>query len=175
MRVLELAEDGSTVRIWVSASMDLTERQVWHPQALFDKVTDKFGPIPPTSMICVPDPVLTTDCMLAAWYVSAQWQADALNYLIEEEQYDVIFSHFHNVDLQEHTFIRHMKKKYDTKLAEEVYFKFMEDVYIPVSYTHLDAVFQKISNRDHRRTCRFILKERQQDYSQNHAGINRCV
>ena len=159
MRVLELAEDGSTVRIWVSASMDLTERKVWHPQELFDKVTGKFGPIPPTSMICVPDPVLTTDCMLSAWYVSAQWQADALNYLIEEEQYDVIFSHFHNVDLQEHTFIRHMKKKYDTKLAEEVYFKFMEDVYIQTDYylgqfVHLlDKGWTILVVSDHAQVC----------------------
>ena len=114
------------------------------PQHLFDDVTNALGPIPPTSLVCVPDPDLTTKCMLASWEESSRWQSAALHLLIAQEQYDVVFSHFHNVDLEEHTFIRHMKKKYDTKLPEETYFQFMEDVYkqtdrYPVSYTHLAA------------------------------------
>lgn len=129
MRVLEVEPDGSMVRIWVSASMNIAERTAWSPQHLFDDVTQALGPIPPTSLVCVPDPALTTKCMLASWEESSHWQSQALHLLIAQEQYDVVFSHFHNVDLEEHTFIRHMKKKYDTKLPEETYFQFMEDVY----------------------------------------------
>ena len=129
MRVLEVAPDGSMVRIWVSASMNIAERTAWSPNHLFDDVTNTLGPIPPTSLVCVPDPTLTTKCMLASWEESSHWQSQALHLLIAQEQYEVVFSHFHNVDLEEHTFIRHMKKKYDTKLPEETYFQFMEDVY----------------------------------------------
>ena len=109
--------------------MNIAERTAWSPQHLFDDVTQALGPIPPTSLVCVPDPALTTKCMLASWEESSHWQSQALHLLIAQEQYDVVFSHFHNVDLEEHTFIRHMKKKYDTKLPEETYFQFMEDVY----------------------------------------------
>ena len=36
--------------------------------------------------------------------MAAQWQADALNYLIDENEYQVVFSHIHNVDAMGHMF-----------------------------------------------------------------------
>ncbi len=36
--------------------------------------------------------------------MAAQWQADALNYLIDENKYQVVFSHIHNVDAMGHMF-----------------------------------------------------------------------
>ena len=43
--------------------------------------------------------------MLASWQASAKWQADSLNYLMKNEGYEMVFSHFHNVDLQGHTYL----------------------------------------------------------------------
>ena len=45
---------------------------------------------------------------LATWEVAARWQSAAIHHLLEEEQYDVVFSHFHNVDIQDHTFYKYM-------------------------------------------------------------------
>ena len=38
--------------------------------------------------------------MLESWTAIGDWQAEALNYLIEKEDYEIIFSHYHNVDLE---------------------------------------------------------------------------
>ena len=134
MRVLELEPDGSRLKMWVSAAMDIQNDDVWHPKSLHQEITEHVGPVPPTSMICIQDAQLTTKCMNACWYQSADWQSSALNYLIANDGFEVVLSHFHSVDLQAHTFIRHMKHKFDTKLDEETYAKFMEDIYIQTDY-----------------------------------------
>lgn len=134
MRVLELEPDGSRLKMWVSASMDIQNDDVWHPRSLHKEITEAVGPVPPTSMICIQDAQLTTKCMNACWYQSADWQSGALNHLIKNDGFEVIFSHFHSIDLQVHTFIRHMKHKFDTKLEEETYAQFMEDIYIQTDY-----------------------------------------
>ncbi len=38
--------------------------------------------------------------MLEGWYHIADWQAQSLNYLIEHDNFEAVFSHYHNVDLQ---------------------------------------------------------------------------
>lgn len=53
---------------------------------------------------------------------------------IESEDLDVIFSHFHAVDLQEHMFIKHLAEREDNRLDHEDYEKFLEDIYIQTDY-----------------------------------------
>lgn len=49
--------------------------------------------------------------MLANWYVTADWQANSIHHLIESENLDVVVSHFHAVDIEEHQFIKHMAER----------------------------------------------------------------
>ena len=72
--------------------------------------------------------------MLDNWYVTADWQAAAIHHLIETEDLDVIFSHFHAIDLQSHMFIKHLADKPFNRLPHEAYEKFMEDIYIQTDY-----------------------------------------
>ena len=37
MRVLEIAEDGSKVKIWLSGAMDISKDTVWHPHELYKR------------------------------------------------------------------------------------------------------------------------------------------
>ena len=129
MRIIELDEAGTTLKVWVSQAMDIENDTVWQPKSLFQTVVSQVGFPPPVVELGASDPKLITDCMKCSWDVCAKWQADALNYLIEKEKYDVIFSHFHNIDLQEHMFIKHLKNKGDAKLPEACYWQFLEDVY----------------------------------------------
>ena len=43
MRVLELAEDGSSLRIWISASMDFNDDTVWSPKSLLKTVVENVA------------------------------------------------------------------------------------------------------------------------------------
>ncbi len=130
MRIFDMAEDGSSLRIWVSAGMDTTNDSVWHPKRLFKEVTENIGFPPPTPLLGGANKTLISKCMHANWDAAAKWQGDSLNYLIEHENLDVIFSHFHSVDLQGHCIVKYMKDHGEgRKMTETDYAQCMEDVY----------------------------------------------
>ena len=134
MELLELQEDGSQLRMYISAAMLNDVSACFHPKELFDTVTKNVGLVPPTSMLGNQDKELINHIMLDNWQHTAEWQADALNYLIDNEGYEIIFSHFHNIDLEEHMFIRYLSDKGYNKLDPQEYVKMQEDVYVQTDY-----------------------------------------
>ena len=133
-RLLKMGEDGNTLTLYVSSGMDATNDSVWHPKRLFKEVTENVGYPTPTSMLGCQDSMLITECMLANWYVTADWQAAALHHLIESEDLDVIFSHYHAVDLEEHMFIKHLADRPFNRNPVSVAEKWMEDLYVQTDY-----------------------------------------
>lgn len=127
MRLLELAEDGSSLRMWVSAAMDFNDDTVWSPKSLLQTVVENVGYPQPVCLAGGSDEMLIAKCMRASWDHSAAWNARGLKYMARQEGYDVIFSHFHNVDMQGHMLVQYMKK--GSKLAPEVCQRLFEEVY----------------------------------------------
>lgn len=130
MKLLELEPDGSQLKLWVSSAMDMHNDTVWHPKKLFEMITTHIGYPPPVSQYGNSNRQLIEDVMLDCWDTNVKWQGDALNYLIEHENFEIIFSHFHNIDIQEHMFIRYMKDKGHNVNSEEENIRFMENLYI---------------------------------------------
>ena len=56
------------------------------------------------------------------------WYADAINYIIQEKDIDVVFSHMHNIDAQEHMFIDCCKENGPGNLPDEFYMEALRDV-----------------------------------------------
>ncbi|NLI11117.1 alkaline phosphatase family protein [Pelotomaculum propionicicum] len=127
MRILYLEPNGEQVRMWISAGMDTTNDDLWHPASLFKTVTENIAFPQPTCLIGNASVQIARECMIATWQASADWQADVLNYLIEKENFEIIFSHFHNVDLAGHMIIHKLKK--GGKGTPEDYKQMLEDVY----------------------------------------------
>ena len=134
MELLEMEPDGSQLRMYISAGMLNDVSACFHPKELFKTVTENVGLVPPTSMLGNQDKELINHIMLDNWQHTAEWQADALNYLIDNEGYEVIFSHFHNIDLEEHMFIRYLSDTGYNKLDPQEYVKMQEDVYVQTDY-----------------------------------------
>lgn len=111
MRILELAEDGTYIKMWVSDALDITNDTLWHPKELYKELVDKFGYVGSAVSACGPSKQLLLDCMLASWENVGEYQANAIKYLIHEKNYDVVFSHYHNVDCFGHAVWKHIKKK----------------------------------------------------------------
>ena len=159
MALLELAPDGSKIRMWVSNAMDTTNDNFWHPQSLYHELAAKIGFPPPTCMIGSQEKELVQDVMLANWYAIADYQAAALQYMMNEKGVDVIFSHFHSVDLQSHRFIRYMYDKGENIVAPEQIAQYMEDVYRQVDYyvaqflPYLDQGWTLFLFSDHAQIC----------------------
>ncbi|MBO5115445.1 MAG: alkaline phosphatase family protein, partial [Peptococcaceae bacterium] len=134
MRLLKLAEDGTSLTIYISAAMDMENDSCYHPKRIFKEITENVGYPTPTSLLGRQDSMLITDCMLANWYVTADWQSAAIHHLIESEDVDVVFSHFHAVDIEEHQFIKHLADRPFNRNPVSVAEKWMEDLYIQTDY-----------------------------------------
>lgn len=134
MRLLKLDPNGESLTLYISGSMDIENDTCYSPRRMFRDIADNVGYPPPTSLLGRQDSMLITDCMLANWYVTADWQARAIHYLIENEDLDVVFSHFHAVDLEEHQFIKHLADRPFNRQPVEVAEKWMEDLYMQTDY-----------------------------------------
>ncbi len=129
MKLLDIAEDGSNVKMYVSGGYDIDNDSIFHPKRLQKEIYENIGYVTPIAYCGCQDKTFISEIQLPTWQSAAEWQAKAINYLIGKENLDVVFSHFHNVDLQAHTFIKHLAKRSFNKLPQEDYEKFMEDVY----------------------------------------------
>ena len=131
MRITDLVEDGSSVRIFVSGSLDIHENSVFHPKSLFDAVVENVG-YPHDATTIVPEDGFGQDmfdCALPSWQHYCDWSAAAMHYLIETEDYDVVFSQNHNVDAQMHMIVRNMKKRPYSQYSPELAKEYMEEIY----------------------------------------------
>lgn len=129
MRVLELSEDGTHLKMWISSGMDMEQDLVFHPKRLFKEITENVGYPQPLSLIGGANRQLITECMGVNWERAGEWTSDAIHYLIRHEGIDVVFSQFHNVDLQSHMIAKYMKKGHNDLTGQD-YQEMMENVYI---------------------------------------------
>ncbi len=159
MKLLELAPDASNIRIYISASMEKDISKCLSPAKMQDWIVKSAGYAPPTSMLGQQSEELINDIMLNNWYVNAKWQAKAITDLVDNHGIEVVISHFHSIDLQEHMFIRYMTDKGYNKLPPEKYCKFMEDLYIQADWylsnflKYLDEGWTIIITSDHAQVC----------------------
>lgn len=129
MKLLKLDPEGNSLTMYISSGMDMTNDSVWHPTRLFKEVTENVGYPTSTAMLGQQNSMLITDCMLANWEVSANWQAKSILHLIESEKLDIVFSHYHAIDLQEHMLIKHLADKPENRQPIEVAESWVEDIY----------------------------------------------
>lgn len=127
MRLLEMAPDGSSLRLWVSSAMDFNNDIVWHPKSLLKDIVDNVGYPQPICLAGGSDERLISKCMRATWDQAGKWNSNCIKYLAKEKEFDVIFSHFHNVDMQGHMLVKYLKN--GSKLSAEKCQELFEAVY----------------------------------------------
>jgi len=129
-KILELSPDGKNLRLWISNALDTTNDTLWHPVNLHNKIVENVGHIPPVSLIGGEDSELVDQIFEPSWDNYCQWQADSIEYLIDNEHYDVVFSHLHNIDCAGHQ-IWHLGKTLEpwNYTDETVYHKLIERFY----------------------------------------------
>jgi len=159
MRVLKIAEDGSYVRIWSSGGMSCEDDSVWFPKTIFKEVLDKFGPPQPSSQMSGNDADLILKCNNEQWIKSAEWQSNVIHHMIEKHDVEVVFSHFHNVDMQGHNYMKYMKNRDTSRYDESEIVKYAEATYKVTddylgSFMHLiDEGWTIILFSDHALVC----------------------
>lgn len=155
-KLLTLTPDGFRVKLWVSNALDVENDTLWQPKSLYKTVTENVGPVPPVSLIGGEDEELAEEIFLPSWEIYNKWQADSLKYLIDREDYEIIFSHLHNVDCAGHQFWhlaktlepwKHTDEKFYQKLIEKVYEQ--TDKYLGEFYEYLDRGWDIFIVSDH--------------------------
>lgn len=131
MLLRSMSEDGDDVHLWMSKALEIGHDKLFHPTSLYKQVVDNCGNIPPSPMFGGKQLDVINDIILPTWDNYCQWQADVLNYLIDANDYKVVFSHIHNVDACGHLFWYYGKNRpIMNKMEEEGYQKAIEEVYL---------------------------------------------
>lgn len=119
--LIKLAPDGSEVMLYVGRAMRADLDELFHPRSIYREIFDNVGPVPGVTIMGggMPDDWFT--CNAKTWDFYAKWQADCINYLIEKHDYQMVFSHLHNVDcighvMWERSFAR---KEFPNSIPEE--------------------------------------------------------
>lgn len=129
MTILELAEDGSKIRYHLGMAMDINNSEVWHPESLLTEINENVGYVPAASTVSGKNPEYVEKILLRAWDYYCDWQAKSLNYLIDNDGYEVVFSHLHNIDSLGHLFWHYGKHRDSWGNDENFYHDAMEYIY----------------------------------------------
>ncbi|MBQ2994315.1 MAG: nucleotide pyrophosphatase, partial [Peptococcaceae bacterium] len=98
-------------------------------------------------------------CGHEQWKQSAEWQANAMQYMMDNEGVEVVFSHFHGPDLAGHAYLKYMKERETSKVSEETArawhentYKWSDD-YIGSFLPYIDKGWTIIVTSDHALIC----------------------
>lgn len=127
--LLEIAPDGSQVRMLIGSAMDYTRDELFYPRSLYQQVIQSAGYVPPTPSGGAVDPALVSAYHIPFWAYYTNWQAKALNTLIEQNSYEIVFSHLHNIDCVGHNFWMWAKDRKRSNTDEKIYQEFMKEIY----------------------------------------------
>lgn len=132
VKLVDVEPDGSHVRLWFGIALDITNNHMWHPHSVHDEIIENVGPQSMYAMYGAFDPRLAEMLMVKSWERYCHWQSKCLNYLASEGDYEIIWSHIHNVDSLGHKFWHHAKPRGNTPEAmerAEKYQDLIRDIY----------------------------------------------
>lgn len=110
-KLLELAPDGSKVRMWMSTAFKVECDDRWSPKSIYKEVIENCGYVPPFTQMGGTTLEFAQKILTPSWRLNALWQSRAINYLIKEKDLDVVFSHHHFIDHSAHQFWNYALQK----------------------------------------------------------------
>lgn len=128
----KIAPDGSEAYLYFSSAMDQTNDTLFHPKSLLAELTQHVGCIKPVSLrLCGEDNIDVKTLCHITWEAYTAWQSACLRYLIDNDGYEVVFSHLHNVDCLGH---QHWEQSHQSdparKALEAPFQALMERAYV---------------------------------------------
>lgn len=103
-QLINVAEDGSSLTMVLEGAMDIDNDTMWSPKSIYHDVVEHCGYIPTPGMNNGLNAEYIKKLTLPGWRRYNTWQANAIQYLIKEHDYGMVFSHLHNIDTFGHAF-----------------------------------------------------------------------
>lgn len=159
MRILSMKEDGSELIMYVGGAMRTDADELWHPKSLYKAVVENVGyPMAQHASLGSRSEQLIREIILPTWEAYGDWQSASNQYLIEKEDYSVVFSHYHMIDIMGHVFFKHLYKGNEAitpetfeDICQEVYK--LADKYIGSFMHYLDEGWTILVVSDHAQVC----------------------
>ena len=157
----DMDESGKGFKLWIGNAIKLDFDAFFDPKDLYQEVIDYCGQIPSVEvgLNLGLDPHLVKEIMNRSWRYYGDWQAKAMNHLLEKENYDVVISHYHNVDNFGHIAWEYHNAPNDATL-DAAYEDIFQQVYIDTDrylgeFLHLlDEGWTVIITSDHGLICK---------------------
>ena len=128
--LLELDEDGSNLTIIINNASPVGRDDYFHPKSLYKEVVENIGNIPVNFRVNGANATLVRETMIPSWDHYCDWQANCLTYFMENNKYDIIFSHLHNLDGVGHYYWHYACNQEEWKENDEVEYQgFQEEAY----------------------------------------------
>ena len=130
LSLFHLAPDGSNVKLYLCRGMIVGFNAYCHPLSLYNQIVEGAGNLPGMPTIGGGRAELIEGALLPVWENYTAWQNRAMKYLIDNNHYDVVFSHIHNIDICAHVFYRlSIYRKGNPDIEIEKYPAFIERLY----------------------------------------------
>lgn len=127
-KVLEIAPDGSKVRLYMGTAFDVNCDERFSPKSLFKELTAEVGCVPAFSQLGGSNIEFCQELLNPFWEINARWQSQAINAAIKKYDLDAVFSHTHFIDHQAHQYFNYACQKPGAP-AEILYQELIEKVY----------------------------------------------
>ena len=133
--LIDCVPEGTGFTLWLGNAMKKDCDVLFSPKQLYTDVVSNVGYVPSFALQnnLGGSPHLLKELMNRTWLEYGDWQARAISHLIQQEGYEVVFSHFHNVDNFAHIFWEHRNGFGDVE-HEEVYEKMFQQVYMDTDH-----------------------------------------
>ena len=153
-------EDYTTISLWLDRANDITDDAAWHPKSLHKEIQENVGYWSFGSGLGGKVTYYSENLMLPSWERYNNWQASCLKYFIDNDKFDVIFTHLHNVDGIGHNIWPHADENVHTDSKDiEQNKEFMAetyrqtDRYLAQFMHYLDEGWTIIVTSDHGLIC----------------------
>ena len=156
--VQEIDPEGKNLRMYFCIAMRTDSDTLFHPKSLHKELMENVGPLASGEQFYSQNREQQLIQVLS-WEHVKDWFVKCIDYMVEKEGIEVIFSHFHGVDLMVHTIIRYLKDQGYNKETEDQIEEWMAriydqtDRYIGEMMHYLDEGWTIIVTSDHGLVC----------------------
>ncbi len=132
--ILKIDQETPAVILTMGQCLDITsdrKEMLWSPKSLYQQTVDIAGYVPVANNLGGGYPEMLTRRSLPSWDYMHKWQATAILGLIEQNDYDAVFTHIHSCDHVGHSCWRWAKSREHYGWNDEkVYQDILEAIYL---------------------------------------------
>lgn len=104
IKVVEFAPDGNFVKFYYSFVLDLGANKYIYPAEIGPKLYEEVGPMLQPSNYDRHN--ITADTIIMESMTEMyEWQVKAINYMLDNYEWDLLYSHIHGIDMLNHFYI----------------------------------------------------------------------